>query len=161
VLQQCREPGAVRSAGSAQAAVCDRCRLRRRRGSRELEYEGLSGLWEGYGAHARGIEDRGGVVFALDDDGATLWARCGNDARVVRAARSGKWRALVGSRVGGNNIPCAEARRGCGVYDVDVGHDLEWLKGAWGAVAQVLWRNARVWSGAICSGVWTKGRLRL
>ena len=50
----------------------------------------------------RGVEDGGGVVDALDDDGATLRAGCDNDARGVRAIRSGKWRALVGGRMGGN-----------------------------------------------------------
>ena len=64
----------------------------------------------------------------MDDDGAALWAGCDNDARGVRAIRSGKWRALVGCGVGGKNIPCAKAHRGCGGYGVDVGHGLESLR---------------------------------
>ena len=113
------------SAGSAWAAVCDCCRLRRGRGSWELEY---AGFWEGDGVHARCIEDRGGVVDALNHDGAALWAGCDNDARGVRAVRSSKYNALVGCGVGGKNIPSAKAHRGCGGYGVDVGHGLEWLR---------------------------------
>ena len=91
----------------------------------------LYGLWEWSGDHTRSVEDRGGVVNPFDDDGASLRAGCHNDARVGRAALSGKWGALVAGRVGGNNIPCAEAHRGCCGYGVDVGHDLESLKVVW------------------------------
>jgi len=69
-------------------------------------------LWEGDGAHAGRVQDGRGVVDPFDDDGAALRARCHDEARGVRAAYSGKWRALVDGRVSGKNIPCAEAHRG-------------------------------------------------
>ena len=75
--------------------------------------------WEGNGADAGGVEDGGRVVDALDEDGAALRAGCDNDARGVRAIRSGKW--WVDRWVAIHNIPCAEAHRGCGGYGVD-GH---------------------------------------
>ena len=99
---------------SAEAAVCDR------RGGgwgrRELD---CAGLWKGDGAGAGRVEDRGGPVSVANDDGAITGARRDDEPGCAGAARSGKRRALVAGRVGGKNIPSAEAghrgARDCGV----------------------------------------------